>query len=189
MTEENDIHTHVVFVTAFIQKGNKFLLAKRSKSDPQAGGMWSTPGGKVDMDVGENIVEITIKREVMEEVGLTIEDHIEYLGSEGFIRVSGHHVVGLIFLARWKSGIAKPLEDQEKIAWYTIEELSELSDLPNYFKARVKLLASYLYYTKANTTTVRSWMKRSSLTEGETVRNKYPDRKVGDIYSHHEETK
>jgi len=25
-------------------------------------------------------------------------------------------------------------------------------------------------------------MKRSSLTEGETVRNKYPDRKVGDIY-------
>ena len=40
----------------------------------------------------------------------------------------------------------------------------------------------FFYYTKANTTTVRSWMKRSSLTEGETVRNKYPDRKVGDIY-------
>jgi len=40
----------------------------------------------------------------------------------------------------------------------------------------------FVYYMKAKTPTVKSGMKRSRLAEGETVRNKYPDRKVGDIY-------
>ena len=52
MIKETDINTHVILVTAFVQKGNKFLLSKRSKEDPQAGGMWATPGGKVDLEVG-----------------------------------------------------------------------------------------------------------------------------------------
>src|ERR1035437_3201383 len=109
MENETDINTHVVLVTAFILKKDRILLAKRSKNDPQAGGLWSMPGGKVDLDVGKSIIENTLKKEIKEEVGIEIEDEIFYLGSDAFTRVSGHHVIVLIYLTYWKSGEAKQI--------------------------------------------------------------------------------
>ncbi len=144
MTNETDIQTHVIFVGAFVQKDNKFLLARRSKNDAQAAGFWSIPGGKVDMELGDGIIEDTLKREIAEEVGITIKDKIDYLGSDGFIRVSGHHVVGLNFLTQWSSGEAQALEDQEEVAWYTLEELTNLPDLPKFLKSKVALLQNFV---------------------------------------------
>jgi ADP-ribose pyrophosphatase YjhB (NUDIX family) len=141
---ETDINTHIVLVTAFIKKGDKYLLARRSVSDPQASGRCSTPGGKVDLETGDNIIEDTIKREIKEEVGIEIEDNIHYLGSDGFIRVSNHHVVALTFLANWKSGEAQALEGQEEVAWYTLDELKQVDYLPNYLKRRLKFLRNYI---------------------------------------------
>ncbi len=144
MNPEAKIPTHVVYVTAFIQKDDKYLLAKRSKNDPQAGGTWSTPGGKVEMEIGRGVIEATLKKEIAEEVGLTIQDEIDYLGSDAFMRVSGHHVVGLIFLTYWKSGEAEVLEDQDEIGWYSLEQLNNLTDLPNYLQSNVNLLDKYI---------------------------------------------
>lgn len=141
---EKNIPLHVVAVLAVIQKGDKFLIARRSEDDPQAGGEWSVPGGKVDLELGLDIIENSLKREVMEEVGIDIEDDPVFLGSEGFIRVSGHHVVGLIYLTKWKSGEAKPLEDQAEIRWVTLEELKLMDNLPVYMKQRVSQIESYL---------------------------------------------
>ena|SRR3989344_4364997 len=142
--DEQNIPTHVVAVFAIVQKGDKFLIAKRSSDDPQAGGMWSVPSGKVELLEGEMVVEETLNKEVMEEVGLEIEDEIIYLGSEGFIRVSGHHVVGLTFLCKWKKGIAKPLEDQDEVKWVTIEEFNKLKDMPEYLTGKFNYLEKYL---------------------------------------------
>jgi len=142
--DEQNIPTHVVAVFAIVQKGDKFLIAKRSSDDPQAGGMWSVPSGKVELLEGEMVVEETLNKEVMEEMGLEIEDEIIYLGSEGFIRVSGHHVVGLTFLCKWKKGIAKPLEDQDKVKWVTIEEFNKLKDMPEYLTGKFNYLEKYL---------------------------------------------
>lgn len=50
LSGEKNIPIHVVAVFAFIQKGNKFLLSKRSSSDPQAGGEWSIVSGKVELE-------------------------------------------------------------------------------------------------------------------------------------------
>jgi 8-oxo-dGTP diphosphatase len=144
MKNETDINTHVVLVTAFIIKNNKILLAKRSKNDPQAGGLWSIPGGKVDLEVGKSIIENTLKKEIKEEVGIRIKDKIIYLGSEAFTRVSGHHVIALIYLAFWKSGKAKPLEDQEEIQWLSLAQLNKKSDLPDFLKSKLKLLTDFL---------------------------------------------
>ncbi|OGM05511.1 hypothetical protein A2715_04630 [Candidatus Woesebacteria bacterium RIFCSPHIGHO2_01_FULL_39_32] len=142
--KERDINAHVVAVFAFVEKDGKILLAKRSSSDPQSPGIWFIPGGKVDMEEGGEILEKTLKREVMEEVGVEIEDEILLVGNEGFFRVSGHHVVGLTFLCRWKKGVAKPLEDQEEVKWFTKEELKNFDELPDYFKPRVEKLLQVL---------------------------------------------
>ena len=144
---ETDINLHIVFCTAFIRNGDKFLFAKRSSNDKQAAGTWATPGGKVDNQVEIGIVEETLKREIEEEVGVQVEDELTYLGSDSFIRGSGHHVVALVFLANYKSGVAKPLEDQEEIKWMTMSEIESLvaaDSRLSFLLSRLKLLKKYL---------------------------------------------
>ena len=126
MTNAN-IPLHVIFVEAWVRKGDKYLLAKRSLKDDQVAGKWAVPGGKVDMEIESNIVENSLKREVMEEVGIEV-DNFQFLTSRSFIRSSGHHVVALSFVADYKSGTAMPLEDQDEIKWVTLEEMKSLLD-------------------------------------------------------------
>ncbi|GAI36684.1 unnamed protein product, partial [marine sediment metagenome] len=99
---DKKIPLHVVFVEAWVKKGSKYLLAKRSSKDDQAAGKWAVPGGKVGMELESDIIENSLRREVMEEVGIEIEN-IQFLASRSFIRSSGHHVVGLSFTADHKS--------------------------------------------------------------------------------------
>lgn len=141
---EKDINTHVVAVFAFVEKSGKILLARRSKKDPQTPGVWFIPGGKVEMNLGHNVLLETLKREIKEEVGIEIKDNIIFLSDDGFIRVSGHHVIGLVFLCRWRGGEVKPLEDQEEVRWFTKEELKDFSELPEYFKPHVAKLLQIL---------------------------------------------
>jgi 8-oxo-dGTP diphosphatase len=141
---ENDITTHVVAVMGIVKNGDKYLLAQRSLNDPQAGGQWSFPGGKVDMEVGDGIIEETLKREIMEEIGIEIEDKIDFICDDGFVRVSGHHVVMMTFLCFYKSGKAKPLEGQEQIKWLTIDEINKIKDeLPSFTWKRIEALMNH----------------------------------------------
>ena len=124
MTKEN-IPLHVVFVEAWVKKDNKYLLAKRSSKDDQAAGKWAMPGGKVDMELESNIIENSLKREVMEEVGVKVSNP-KFFASRSFIRSSGDHVIGLSFLLDYESGEARPLEDQDEVRWVKFEELGDL---------------------------------------------------------------
>lgn len=121
------IPLHVVFVEAWIRKWDSYLLAQRSSKDDQAAGKRAVPWGKVDMDLESHIIENALRREVMEEVGVEV-DNFQFLGSRSFIRSSGHHVVGLSFVAEYISGEALPLEDQDDVRWVTIDEMDVLLD-------------------------------------------------------------
>lgn len=127
MTNKKEMPVHVVFVEAWVRDGNKFLLAKRSSKDDQAGGKWAVPGGKVDMELESDIVENSLAREVMEEVGIEVSNPT-FFASRSFIRSSGHHVIALSFLLNYESGEAKPLEGQDEIRWVTMEEMEVLLD-------------------------------------------------------------
>lgn len=144
LSGEKNIPTHVVAVFGIIRKGSKYLISRRSYSDPQAGGQWSVPSGKVEIEEGIGIIEKTLKREILEEVGLKIKDKVVLLGNGAFTRVSGHNVIGLTFLCDWKSGIAKPLEDQEEIRWLHLPEILNFKEIPNYTMDKFKLLDKYL---------------------------------------------
>lgn len=131
------IPTHVVATAVFIIKNDKVLIARRSDKDDQAGGAWSIPGGKVELNQEPNILENNLKKEVFEEVGLEI-GNIQYLISRSFIRSSGHNVIWVVFRADWVSGEAQALDDQEEIKWIDPNKLSNILD--NHAKAEIEAL-------------------------------------------------
>ena len=55
----------------------------------------------------ENAVEDLLKREVMEEAGIEIQDEIKYINSVAFVRPDGIPVVLVKFAAKYKSGDVK----------------------------------------------------------------------------------
>ena len=87
---------HYIVVTGIIVKDGKFLITKRADWEKAFPGKWTVPGGKfevLDYALREkdtphhwyNIFENLLKREVLEEVGLEIEN-IDYVTSMVYIR-------------------------------------------------------------------------------------------------------
>lgn len=113
----------IVLVTGVVEKNGKFLIAQRSFEEVQAPGRWSLPGGKVEVKGQDlDVLEKALRKEIKEEVGVTIEKKLTYVRSGSFIRIDGAPVVDILFLCKWKSGQARPLEDSVKVAWIKIED-------------------------------------------------------------------
>ncbi len=125
--------THLILVNAVVEKDGKILVSQRSFEETHQPGSWTIPGGKVERTNGDvwNIIEETLKKEVMEETGVEIADNAGLLTNNTFIRSTGQHVVALIFLCHWKSGEAKPLEDTIDAKWISEEELKGIEFAPN----------------------------------------------------------
>jgi 8-oxo-dGTP pyrophosphatase MutT (NUDIX family) len=95
MTERN--LTHYVVVTGILtNKEGKFLITKRAEWEKAFPGRWTVPGGKLEVldyvlrekDTPHhwyNIAENLLKREVMEEVGIEV-NNIDYVTSMIYIR-------------------------------------------------------------------------------------------------------
>ena len=125
--------THLVLVNAVVEKDGKILVSQRSFEETHQPGSWTIPGGKVERTPGHvwNIIEKTLKAEVMEETGVEITGDAQLLTNNTFIRSTGQHVVALIFLCHWKSGEGKPLEDTIDAKWIAEEELKDMEFAPN----------------------------------------------------------
>jgi len=137
---------HIVLVQGIIEKEGKYLIAQRSFTEVQSAGLWSLPGGKIEIVKTEdlyNIFEDTLKKEIKEEVNVDIKKGLEYLQSWSFVRVDGASVVGSLFLCRWLSGIAKPCEDSINVRWIYPDELSHYQ-LAGGVEAAFKAVSKYL---------------------------------------------
>ena len=126
---------HYVVATAIIVKDGKFLIAKRSPHEKVAPNEWTVPGGKLELnDYSKrvkdtsvhwyNIFEDLIKREVMEEVGLTVTN-MQYLTSITFIRPDGIPTLIASFFANHEDGEVKLCDELTDHAWVTLEEAKE----------------------------------------------------------------
>jgi len=122
----------VLVATAIIIKDNKFLITKRSENEKHYGGMWTVPGGKLDRDdyllikknsanLHYNVLENTIKREVLEEVNLEIKD-IDYVTSIVFEREGNIPTMIISLSCKYKSGEVRLDKDSVDYKWVTIEE-------------------------------------------------------------------
>lgn len=125
--------THLILVNAVVFKGDKVLVSQRSWDEPHEPGKWTIPGGKVERTGGDvfNVIEKTLKSEVLEETGVEIEDSVELITNNTFIRSTGQHVVAIIFKCVYKSGEAKPLEDTIDCKWASLEEIKGMEFPPN----------------------------------------------------------
>jgi 8-oxo-dGTP pyrophosphatase MutT (NUDIX family) len=126
-------YLHEVVMAAIIVKDGKYLILKRSPNKKRFPSMWTIPGGRLETndytslpkDTKEywyNVLEKTLKREVLEESGLEIEN-ITYVTSLATVHADGNPSIAITCKADYKSGEVK-LQEGETVeaAWVTLEE-------------------------------------------------------------------
>ncbi len=126
-------YLHEVAITAMIVKDSKFLIIRRSASKKRFPGKWTVPGGRLETadytslpkDTAEywyNVLERTLKREVQEEVGLTIKN-VEYVTSLATVHKDGAPSLVISCLAEYESGeITLQAAEADQSAWVDLEE-------------------------------------------------------------------
>lgn len=131
----NKDNIHYVVATAIVLKEGKYLIAKRSMEEKAFPGLWTVPGGKLELseysrrpkDSGElwyNIFENLVRREVKEEVDLEV-GKLKYLTSCTFIRHDGIPTVIISMFADHKEGDVKLSDELTEHAWVTLEEAKQ----------------------------------------------------------------
>jgi len=132
-----DNKSNIVAISALIKnkKWDKFLIIKRSANEIAYPWKWAFPGGK--LEPGESIID-TLKREVLEEVGLEIENFKEFIKDFTFMRKDWHNVVGLSFAVTALTYDVKLPKDFEDFKWINVNELKDY-DCISWMEEEVKI--------------------------------------------------
>ncbi|MDE3165397.1 MAG: NUDIX hydrolase [Acidobacteriota bacterium] len=115
----------LVGVGALIFHRGRILMAQRGKEPLK--GWWSLPGGAVE--AGETL-DAAIRREVLEETGLTVEPFRIHEVFERILRdaegAPEYHYVLIDYLCRIVSGTPRAGDDVARVEWMQFEELGGL---------------------------------------------------------------
>lgn len=109
-----------------INDKNELLITERPEGKIWAG-YWEFPGGKIE--VGET-PEIALRREIEEEIGVTLKAITPFHFVSETRAEEGYHVVVLCYLCREWVGDIRPQEKQ-KMAWVTPQQLDDYQLLPS----------------------------------------------------------
>lgn len=123
---------HRITSTAIICKGGKYLIVKRNPNKKAFPGMWTVPGGGLEVDDYIDTpkttsdhwyfgIENSLKREIKEEVGLEV-GKLKYLLDIVFIRPDGIPAIILSFYCDFKSGEVKLNEENTEYKWVSFQE-------------------------------------------------------------------
>lgn len=133
MDKNQNQHLHEVVITAIVVKDGKYLITRRSPNKKRFPGMWTVPGGKLELtdyintpkhteNYWYNVLEQTLRREVKEETGLEI-DNIEYVTSLATVHADGSPSLVISCVAEHSSGEIKLQEEEsDQYAWVTLAE-------------------------------------------------------------------
>ena len=148
MSKQNKL-LHEIIITAIIVKDHKFLITRRSASKKRFPGMWTVPGGHLEIEdyIGlpkdtefywYNVLERTLKREVKEEVGLEIAN-IEYVTSLSTIHDDDSPSLVISCMASHVSGdvVLQP-DETDNFAWVTLEEAKNYQLLDGIYEELVQ---------------------------------------------------
>ena len=133
MGKQDDQFLHEVAITAIVVKGGKYLITQRSQTKKRFPGMWTVPGGRLEVSdyVGlpkdtehywYNVLEKTLKREIKEEIGIDIAN-IEYVTSLARVHEDGAPSLVISCVADYVSGEVELQKDEaDDHAWVSLEE-------------------------------------------------------------------
>ena len=130
MYDKNQLH--YLAVTGILIKEDKYLIVKRADFEKAFPGRWTVPGGKLEVldyvlrekDTKHhwyNIFEDSLKREVMEEVGLKIKN-IGYVCSMVYIRPDNIPSLIVSLYAEPLAGEVKLCNALTEFAWVDLDE-------------------------------------------------------------------
>lgn len=128
---------YIVNVEAAIYKIDQWLIVKRSDVEEHAGGTLALVGGKVEVtNVSNDILENTLKREILEEIGIEVYDEMRYVKSSFFVTQDGQPVIDIVFLCKYKSGDPKVLDPNELslVEWMSAQEILNNKTIPIWTK-------------------------------------------------------
>ena len=124
MTDHREMF--VVNTQCAVFRDDRILMIVRGEEVRQSPGVLAFPGGKVEVEDGPaDILETTVRREVLEETGITVSADLEYVRSVAFTLGDGIPVVDVLFLGEYVEGeprIADPGEVAE-IRWMTTDQI------------------------------------------------------------------
>ena len=133
---------YIVNVEAAVVQEGRYLTIVRSERESHAAGVLSLPGGKVEhADNTPNVLEETLRRELLEEVGVQVKEGIAYVESNAFVADDGEQVINIVFLCRYKSGTPTAIDPDEVVAvqWLTTQEILNHPKTPPWTRQSIEL--------------------------------------------------
>ncbi|MGG3572866.1 NUDIX domain-containing protein [Bacillus gobiensis] len=130
----------LINVEGAICKENKWLVIERSLKEAHAGGLLSLVGGTVDQEGdSKDLLERTLKREMYEEVGITVKN-LKYVRNTSFVIDNGREVIDIVFLCEIDAGepFAKSPDEVESVFWMTAEEIFHHEKAPIWLKESIR---------------------------------------------------
>lgn len=122
----DDREMFVVNTQCAVMRDDSILMIVRGPGVQHSPGVLAFPGGKVETEDGPaDILETTVRREVLEETGITVSSELEYVRSVSFSMSDGTPVVDVLFMGEYCDGEPQ-ITDPDEIAdirWMTAVEV------------------------------------------------------------------
>jgi ADP-ribose pyrophosphatase YjhB (NUDIX family) len=120
----------IIGCLAVVRRGGKVLLAQRSL--PPGVGKWGFPGGM--QELGETLFECA-RRELIEETAISAEPRsvltaIEAIRQDEKGKIMTHFTLVCVLLD-WRQGEGEPLEDAQRVGWFSVAEAEVLDSFPD----------------------------------------------------------
>lgn len=135
---------YLIVVECAIECDGKFLIIQRPEGK-HAGGLLSFAGGKIDEGDEVNNFDLFragVRREISEELGLTLTGPLNYVTSEYFVDDFGIHVISNLFHYKYDSmPIVTPCEHEVPMyKWMTKSEIHNAINSPPWLKVLIELI-------------------------------------------------
>ena len=131
-----------------IEHNDKFLVIEHPPGG-HADGLLSFPGGKIDPDdesYPSDILRAAVKREIFEEVGLTLNDPIEYVFSTFFTGKNDTPIINSTFYCRLNNTLPTVTISPKEIAryaWLTPEEIMSAPNVSEWLRNYIQWIETY----------------------------------------------
>ena len=138
-----DAEVYAVTVCVLIQRGDTWLLVVRAPKVAYAPNMIGMIGGHVDVARPQaDVLEVTARREVAEEVGLDLSElRLRYLESEFFVTDAGERQITVTFTTQAPSAIEPYVnapEELVEVGWWTLDDLEADPRCPSWLPALIR---------------------------------------------------